>query len=352
MAKIDDKIAIGIGPQAALGDINTDVRDATQLIVTVADGTTPNAATGILLREREDLSQSVARIQTDLGTVTGSRTRATGGFIRNEASISFDIDWKGNGGTTIGPNVGDYDALEYLIQLLEGHRLLQGTGTTSETPYAFGAPAVANTYKTLKIWRGTDALVIQDCLFNLSWAITAGEKAVLTVDVLPGLVTPQTGQTFPTPVDFGTQIGAPPIAGDGTLGGEATLAGQTRGFKTATISSTYPVIDEQDINIPGGRINELGSPRDIQVSIDWFAESGQDDFANILTADAGVPLSFQIGAAAPGGTSFINAWRHTFPLFRGEDIAKVDAESVKVVRTITGYASHTTGDAEMLLEAI
>ncbi len=351
MAQIEDAIALGIGPQTARGSINLAVRDATDLIVGPATGTD---ATGILLRNPEDLSKSMERIQSDLGSVTGSRTRVSGGLIRIEPTVSFDIDARGNGGATTTPVAGEFDALEYMLQLFEGARLLEGTPASSETPYAFGIPATANQYKTLKIWRGKvgssldEAWVLQDCTFNLSWAYVAGEKSVLTVDVFAGLVIHQTTTTFPASPDFGTQVDAPPIL---QLAG-ATINGVTRGFTSATLAIVYPEIDVPDSNVSGGITKEIGSPRDVTFTADWYTDDNPvDDFAELLEADTGVPIVFTLGQiAGPSGNA--NAWRFDLPLFRGETTDKVDAEVGKVVRTITGYASHTTADAELTVTAV
>ncbi len=354
MAQIEDGIALGIGAQTAKGSINIPVRDAVDLITGPATGTN---ATGILLRNAEDLAKSMERIQTDLGVLPGSRTRATGGFIRVDATVSFDIDWKGNGETTGTPDADDYDAQEYLLQILQGNRLLKGTGTTSETPYAYGIPSAAEAFKTLKIWRGTtvssESWVLQDCQFNLTWAWTAGDKCILTVDVLVGSVSHSIGDTFPpaTPAAaYGNQVDAPPILGTDPAG--ASINGSVRGFLNATLSSVYPVVDALDSNVATGVSKELGSPREVAFSADWYAETGEDDFADSLEQDAGIPIFFTLGIPAPGAAALINAWKMTIPLFRGETHDKVDVEHNKVVRTITGYASHTTVDAELLLEAL
>ena len=124
-----------------------------------------------------------------------------------------------------------------------------------------------------------------------------------------------------------------------------------RGFRSATLSIAYPDIDVPDSNQPTGITKQIGTPRDVQFTADWYAESGEDDFADVLEADTGVPVFFTLGQAAGAGV-IQNAWKFDMPLFRGETTDKVDTESGKVVRTITGYASHTTADAELTVTAV
>ena len=82
-----------------------------------------------------------------------------------------------------------------------------------------------------------------------------------------------------------------------------------------------------------------------------YADTSADDFSALLELDVAAPLFFTIGQTAGAGDT-INAWRHDMPLFRGTTTDKVDDDSGKVVRTITGYASHTTVDAELVLTAV
>ncbi len=350
MAQIEDAIALGIGPQTAKGAVNVDVQTATELIAGPASA---SGATGILLRNPEDLSKSMERIQTDLGTVTGSRTRVTGGLIRIVPTVSFDIDAKGNGFSPATPTSPEFDALEYMLQIFEGARLLKGTSGGTSTPYEFGIPATTEQYKTIKIWRGKvqvgqdEAWVLHDCTFNLTWSFVAGEKAVLTVDVFAGVVEHLTTTTFPPAPDFSTQIDSPPILSLAA----ANIDGVERGFTSASLAIAYPEIDVPDSNVDGGVTKEIGSPRDVQFSADWYADTASDDFLGTLQSDIAVPVFFTLGQIGAAG-ELINAWRFDMPLFRGETTDKVDAESNKVVRTITGYASHTTADAELVVTAV
>ncbi|MEE8543672.1 MAG: hypothetical protein V3S94_07425 [Gammaproteobacteria bacterium] len=350
MAKIEDAVALGIGPQTALGTINDDVRDATELIDTVAS---PSGATGILLRNPEDLAKAMERIESDGGVVAGSRTRATGAKSRIVPTVSFDIDLKGNGGTAT-PSAGEFNALEYMIQILQGNRFIQeATPGGTSTAYEFGIPTAAQSHKTLKIWRGTgapgsdEAWVLQDCTFNLSLAYVAGEKCVLTADVFAGLVIYHNDSTFPAAPDFSTQVEAAPIL---SLAG-ASVDGVVRGFRSATLAIVYPEVDVPDSNATGGTTKQIGSPRDVQFTADWYGDDASDDFPDLLESDVGVPIFFTLGVPATAGLK-INAWRVDMPLFRGVTTDKVDVESGDVVRTITGYASHTTGDAELVLTAV
>lgn len=351
MAQYEDAFAVGIGPQSAKGVVNTDVEGATDLITGPASG---SGATGILLRDIEDIAVSMARIEQDLGVVTGSRTRVPGAFIRTDATISFDLDMKGNGGTTGTPDAGDYDALEYMIQLFQGTRILEDTPTATETAYKFGVPSTAQEFKTLKIWRGNvspgsdEAWVIEDCTFNLSLAYEAGVKCVLSVEVVSGFVRHQDATTFPTSPDFGTQTDAAPILKLAS----PTINGVSRGFKTATLGITYPVIDVLDARTTNGVNKEIGTPVEVSFTADWIAETTQDDFEDILVSDGGVPVIFTLGVPATGASETINAWRFTLPLFQGEVNDNPTTENNKVLRTITGTARHTTANAELLIEAV
>ena len=351
MAQIEDAIALGIGPQlSGRGTVNAFVRDATDLIEETASAL---GATGILLRNREDLSQSLDRIESDLGVVDGGRTRVPGGFIRVDPTLSFDIDMKGNGIATGVPDAGDFDAAEYLKEIFEGARLLEGTPTGSETPYAFGQPTTAQQFKTLKIWRGNvapgsdESFTLQDCTFNLSWNYVAGEKSVMTVDVFAGLVIHNIVDTFPTSPEFGNQTDAAPILQLAA----ASIDGVTRGFTSASLSIGYPEIDVPDSNVAGGITKEIGSPREVTFTADWYADTGANDLDDIIIADGGVPIVFRLGQIAGAGVE-VEAWRFDMPLFQGETSSKVDEESGKVVRTIDGTARHTTSDAELTVTAV
>lgn len=354
MAQLDEAIAIGIGPQTGgKGSINTDVEGATNLIPGVASG---SGATGIFLRNPEDLAKAFERIESDGGVVPGSRTRQTGGFTRIDTTFSFDIDMKGNGDQS-NDTIDDYDVPEYLTQIFQGARLFKGTATTSTTPYEFGVPSAAQSHKTLKVWRGNvsggadEAFVFQDCTFNLSWSFEAGVKSVLSVEVLVGSVAQQTNSTFPTNTGataYGNQIEAAPIV---SLAGASIDGGAIRSFRTASLDIAYPVVDARDSNIDTGISKELGTPRDVNFSAEWYVDDQKDDLPDLLESDTPVPVFFTLGTAV-ANPFFINGFLFDMPLFRGVTTDKVDPESSKAMRAITGYASHTNVDEELTITAV
>lgn len=343
MVQAVDGITIGIGAQTGLGAINTFVRDAVNLVVTVAAGTD---ATGILLRNPEDLSKAFERIESDGGVVPGSTSRISGALTRVDGTISFTIDMKGNGVATTTPLAGEYDVPEYLERIFEGAQLQKGTPTASNTPYQFFTDGVTR-YETLKIWRGsiggaTESWVFQDCTFNLTWNYVAGEKSTLTVEVFENAITYSASDTFPTnsvTVAFGEQRFAAPILESAA----ASLDSTTRSFTEGSIAIAYPEINVPDSNVTGGIINQIGTPRSVNASLTWILEEGEADFTNFLVDDligalTGPELTFNLGQAVGAG-GLPEGFAFLIPTLRGETTDKVDAESGKVHRTIAGYAA-------------
>lgn len=337
---VTDAIALGIGPQTGLGSVNTFVRDAVNLITTEAAA---GGATGILLRNPEDLAKSFERIESDGGVVPASLSRVSGALARIKPTISFTIDMKGNSGTAGTPDAGDFDEDEYLEQILEGARMTRASSLSTGTLWEF----ISTTqYKTLKIWRGTvgagsdEAFVLVDCTFTLDWTFVAGEKSVFTVNVFANSVIHQTNSTFPTnDLDdaYGTQQLAAPILQLAV----ATLDGAERGFTDASLSISYPEEEVPDCNVSGGITNLIGTPRTVEFSASWYLEQGEDDYAllenELLGATTEPAVDFTLGQAAGAGQT-INAWQFTIPSLRATTTDKVDGVAGRVIRTITGYA--------------
>lgn len=355
MAKVAEAIAIGIGPQVDRDTVNVSVRDATDLITGPATGTD---ATGILLQLPDDLSKTMERIESDGGTLPGSLTRRSGTFIRVEPTVSFPINWKGNGIATGTPDAGDFDAAEYLLQILQGARLIQSASEATGTEHTLGAVADATTFKTLKIWRGasggTESWTLVGCTFNLSWGITPEEVTPCTVSVIADSVIYNGSDTFPpaTPtLAYGEQLNASPICELSS----SSIDGTERGFQSATLSVSYVEDVTPDSNAGGGRFKSQGT-RTVQFEADFFRDDAENDFDFLTTnLDASgapqVPVSFRIGAEAGAGeialaTVFdLTTWRIT-----NQD----KATGNQVVRTMSGYVitSGTTGFGSSINEEL
>jgi hypothetical protein len=350
---VPEAIAIGIGPQTGLGAVNTDVRDATNLIDTVASA---SGATGILLRADSDLSLAFERIESDGGRSPGTLSRLSGTLSRVEPTISFVIDAMGNRLSPATPAAGEFNASEYMLQLLEGTRFVQDPVPAADaTGYFFDT---STSFKTMKIWRGInapaadEAWVLEDCTFNMTWNFTAGEKATITVDVFANAVTFQPGTTYPTAPDYGTQTGAAPILQTAN----ASLDSQERGFVTASLAITYPAAQVPDSNVTGGITNVIGQPRTVEFQASWYVEKDEHDYP-LLETDADVtivPLSFHLGQPAVAA-GIINAWDFDIANLRVTNQTKEDSDALRVLRSITGYAVVSGGgtdNQELILSAV
>jgi hypothetical protein len=349
---VPEAIAIGIGPQTGLGAVNTSVRDAVNLLPIAAAGTN---ATGILLRTDSDLSQAFERIESDGGRSPGTLSRLSGTLSRVEPTISFVIDAMGNRFSPATPSAGEFNASEYMIQLLEGARVIQEvTPAADGTSYFFDTSTI---FKTVKIWRGInapgsdEAWVLEDCTFNLTWSYTAGEKSTITVDVFANAVDFQPDTTYPTAPDYGTQVGAAPVLETA----EATLDGQERGFVSASLAITYPAAQVPDSNVSGGITNVIGQPRTVEFQASWYVEKDEHDYP-LLETDADVtivPMTFHLGQAAIAA-GVINAWEFTIDNLRVTNETKEDSDALRVLRSITGYAvvNQGTVNQELVMKAI
>jgi hypothetical protein len=360
---VPDALVLGIGLQTGKGVVNPDAVNWVDLITGPADATN---ATGILLRNRADLSKALERIESDGGTVPGGLSRLTGVKTRISAALSFTIDAMGNRGTaTAGtPVAGDFPLDEYMIQILEGARMKELLAGAAGTTYEFSA--TAKEYKTIKVWRGfrddagnEEAFIFSDCQINLTFNFTAGEKATITCDVIVGQVDHNIASTFPDNAlndlnaAFGNQILAAPVlerAG-------ATLGGVVRGFQTGTLAITVPEQTFPDSNITGGIDTDTGSPRDVTFDATWFVDTASDDFG-LLEDDldgAGPVMEFTLGQDAVA-SGLVNALKFSVSHLRATTTDKADADSGdKVLRTISGYAAIGSGgttNQEFILEAV
>ena len=278
MAYTEDAIAIGIGPQpGGLGVPNPFVVAADNLIDGPAAGTD---ATGILLRNPEDLSKSFERIESDGGVVPGSLSRLSGVLSRVKPVVSFTVDIRGNGDVVSTPTQsGDYDPQVYLNELYEGARLT-ATPAASNTKYLFQTGTL---YKTLKIWRGITAAggatgeswVLSDCTFTLSFAFTAAEVP--------------------------------------------------------------------DSNVTGGITSLIGTPRSVNFSGTFYVDDGSQDYELLRNELTGAlttnesNLQFLLGALALVNGDIIEAIKFQIPTLRVTGTDKVDGEANRVLRTISGY---------------
>ncbi len=335
---VQEQIALGIGPQVDIGTVNTDVRDATNLVAT---GALSNTAYGIYLRDPEDLSKAFERIESDGGTVPGSLSRVSGAFQRVDPTVSFEIDVIGNRDPA-ATTAGSYDFLPYMLEILQGARIDKINENPGDTEYLFHTDT-AKTYKTLKIWRDFVSYTLVGCTFTLDYAFTSGENARCTVNVFANEVIYNNNDTFPTnppATAYGTQFEAAPILG--TAG--ASLNGDVRGFTDATLSINYPELDFPDCNLAGGRANLIGTPRTVEFSATWYKDgnASSDDFdrltENLSSTGSPAPqMLFTLGAEEPA--SLANVIGFQIPAWRVTNTEKVTNEAGVVARTITGYAA-------------
>lgn len=349
MARVNERIALGIGVQTLRGTPLAAVLNATGLITAAATGTD---ATGILLRDPGDLSKAFTRVESEGGTIPGSLSRLSGTFQRHEIAVSFTIDARGNGVATTTPIAGEFTFDEYFERILAGARLTRGAESSSDTLYEF---ASTQEFQTLKIWRGDDeSWTLVGCTFNLTWNLTAGEKATITVDVIADSVVYNDADTFPptaATVAYGTQLDASPILEQALV----TLDSDIRGFQTASLSVSYGEVDFQDANVITGIVKEQDT-RTVELSADFILDSVQakrdfEQLANNLDSGASpvLPVLFTLGQAAGAG-EIQNAMKFDIPNWRITDTDKVDA--TKVVRTLTGFAviAGSSGDGSLLNE--
>jgi hypothetical protein len=214
----------------------------------------------------------------------------------------------------------------------------------------------------VKIWRGQndvsppsdEAWVLVDCTFNLTWTFTAGEKATMQVDVFANSVEYQNNTTFPTntgSTGYGNQVLAAPIL---QLAG-ATINSQVRGFVSATLGSTYPDIEVPDSNVSGGITNVIGQPRTVEFTASWYVEKGEYDYPLLVNASSAVvPMAFTLGQAAGAGEP-ANAWKIAIDNLRVTNETKEDSDALRVLRSITGYATVSGGgnpNEELILTAV
>jgi hypothetical protein len=334
--------------------VNTSVRDAVNLLPIAAAGTN---ATGILLRADSDLSQAFERIESDGGRSPGTLSRLSGELSRVDPTISFTIDMQGNLIATGTPDAGDFDAPVYLSELYRGNRLGLQSSLSTGSAYFYNTQT---DYETLKIWRGInapgadEAWVLVDCTFNLSWNFTAGEKSTLLVDVFANSVQYQSTATYPTNTGstaYGNQVLAAPILQLAA----ATINSQVRGFVSASLGSTYPDIEVPDSNVSGGITNVIGQPRTVEFQASWYVEKGEYDYPMLENASSAVvPMEFTLGQAAGAG-ELANAWKFTIANLRVTDETKEDSDALRVLRSITGYATVSGGgtdNEELVLTAV
>lgn len=349
MATTTERIAIGIGVQSDRTTVNAAVRDAVDLIVGPATGTD---ATGIFLRDSEDLDMDFERLEGDGGTFSGGTelaSRVSGSFQRVDPSLSFTIDVRGNGELTGTPDSGDFDQKEYLKRILEMAAFDGGTPSASDTVYALVSTQI---FDTIKVWRDVESWTFVGCRANLSWAFTSGVKGLLTVTVVADTVLYEPADTFPPAsplLAYGTQIDAAPVLQLAL----AALAGDTRGFQTATLEVTYDDEDFLDSNLIDGVVTDAGR-RNVTFTGDYIVDDNQtsDDFDKLSEEfDTGtapiLEMVFNCGQAA-GAATIQNAFRFDMPNLRVTTHSKVD--SSKVVRTLAGYGviagSSGTGSAD------
>lgn len=335
MAQIVEAIAVGIGPQVDQTTVNAFVRDATALQTTVADG---SGATGILLRNPEDLSKSMDRIESEGGVVPGSFSKVPGVLQRIDATVSFVIDAMGNRLSPATPAAGEFTFDEYFKQILAGAGLIEGVEDAAFTPYNLG-PIV---HQTIKIWRGTtESWTLVGCALDLAFSHVAGEKNTITVTLNVDSVIYANDDTFP-PEDLATAYGNQRLSAPILKSAGSTLNGITRGFISADLTVSYDTDSFGDCNAPEGELkNQTGLT--IAFSADYYADTLETDgdFTGLEDElDSGVSplrqMTFRLGAAAGAG-DVVNAMTFDIPNFAYLTVSKVDAAD-KVVRTISGEA--------------
>jgi hypothetical protein len=339
LAKIIDQIAVVLGTQVAEGTINATVRDSTQV------GTTEGGATalGVLMR-KETLTLDIDRIEELGEDITGSFTKNRGFRLRTEASaFSWDYTLKGSGQTLTTPVAGEYNLTTVHEALLRGAGILRGTPTASQTPYALGTPD----FLTIKVWRGNQSWVFQDCKVDeLAIALTPGEVVVVTPTIVPGALTHRPSDTFPTVISYGLNetTTPPPLQSAG-----AQIGATVRGFLEGSLTIANEYEDFPDSNLPRGRSFEQ-TARTITWEGNFYVDSTNlnQDFLNLdLTAAPTEELLFQLGVNTTTPGAIANAIEFTMfnVNFTQQSVVQ---QARRIVYGLTGYATAvgTTANSE------
>jgi len=346
MAKLTEQVAIVVGAQVGLGTILASVQTAT-IVANIDDGVAlaANEALGVLYRA-DSLTLDFARIEDDPEVFSGTFSKVPGGFLRSSAeAFSFDVTVKGGGKTVDGtPTAGDYNLPGAIETLFAGFGLNRGTPTTADTPYVLGAQS----YLTFKVWRGAQSWTLQDCIVsNIDFKLTPSETVVATITVLPGAITFDDTDTFPTSIDYGfqTTLAAPVLKAAGAIIGPTT-----RGFLEGTLSLALEADEFPDSNATDGVVSESAG-RTIGWDGDFYVDStdADQDWVDMIATSSFPDMSFTLGVHVVGPAQQANAL--------GFLLNNVDFTSVKykkaagrIVYTLAGYATNAgAGNDEFVL---
>lgn len=279
MSKLTEQIAIIVGEQSAEGTINATIRDATAV----------SATTGILIR-KDSLNLELERLEEPGEEIAGTFTKTPGDFLLAQAAeFSFDVTLRG-AGTALVPGDGDHDIPAPILDLFEGAGVVDVSSTADITNYGLAAPK----FLTIKVWRGGQAFVFQDCHTNLSLKLTPKEVGVLTVTVLSGAVTHRDSDTFPSSIAYGKQetTSAPVLKSAG-----AQIGSVVRGFIEGTLEITPEYEEFPDSNAALGASNEM-TGRGITFKGQFFVDSTDhdQDWQNLIRSSSFEDFSFRLGA--------------------------------------------------------
>lgn len=335
MAKLNDQIVVALGTQAGgEGAINATVRDATQI------GTTEGGvvALGAYIRT-ESLKLDLDRIEEPGQDVIGSFTKNRGFRLRSEASaLSWDYTLKGSGQTLTTPVAGEYNLTAMHEALLRGLGVLRGTPTASQTPYALGAPD----FLTIKVWRGAQSWVFQDCkVAELALKLEPGNVVVASPTIVPGAVIHRPADTFPTVISFGLNETTPPPV---LQSAAAQIGATVRGFLEGTLTIANDYEDFSDSNLPRGKsFEQVG--RTVTWEGNFYVDSTNlnQDFLNLdLTAAPTEELIFQLGINTVTPGQVANALQ--FTMFNVNFTRqRVIEQARRIVYGLEGYASANAG---------
>jgi len=355
MAKVLDRIALGIGAQVDQATPLAAVEDATALISGAASGTD---ATGIFV-DKNNVQFGFNRVESDPRMFEDTLRPLAGTFYRVEPTLSFSMDVVGGGQTLTTPASGEYDLTEAMERILAGAGFDGGTSSSSNTTYGVEASSIE--YQTLKLWRGDsttsnrdEAWVFVGCVFDVTWNFTAGEKATMDVTVHADSVihkaagaTDSTNVNFPTSINYGTQDSTTlPVMRDS----QAIIGADTRGIVSGSISLTNEIQEVGDSNSATGVLKEH-TGRMIEWSGDFYtddtsaADVGIDYDTLVGNVSENIEVKFFLGAASTSTGEVANALKFTIPNARFTATTKADG-GLNVIRSVGAYAVTNTAGNE------
>ena len=334
MAKVTERIAIGIGDQTAEGTINAVIEGAVTLGTTEA-GT---VALGLQVRD-ESLDIDFERLEEDAQEVTGSLTPEAGDFRRVETTFSFDIQLKGAGKAT-PTGSGDWDLPPAIVDLLAGLGLVQtadGTGTDYD-------PGVL-TFLSFILWRDDQFWELMDCRLNGVFNFIPGEGCILSITVFVGSVKTRGTRSYPASIAYGIQ-GTHPTTILKNAG--AAIGASTKGFVSGTVSINNAYSEGTDSNAATGLVHERASRR-FEWSGAFFAlaaDAGQE-YDNLIVTSVVDDLVFAFGTT---GADPADGLTFTLANLNITKMSKVEEQN-RVIWNLEGYATSPTADAEFKIRS-